>query len=595
MAAMRLRDGWDRWACLAAAMIIEACGGLGYTFAVYSQHLKERLDYDQEDLDGIGAAKDFGYCLGIVGGIFYNYIPPWLTIVVGSLLHFMGYFMVYMASAGKIVPSFFVLCGFIAVGVGGDSWIDTAAIMTSVQNFTDYRGTALGVLKAQVGICGAIFMTLYKAFLKPNVDAYIVLVALAPALTGLALAFIIRPFPSNESDTSGDGRFDMAYGATIFLGLYLLFSIIFQAWWDVTRSWLIFFAVTMVSVFFSMTLLLVFYRPAKRIFDSLIGVPLEECNAEEMVLKPSSRQKHLDINSSDDSLEEDNQPLKSEAQDSQEDSQDHQAVSLPSQMLGQKQGYHILEPQWEEASKGMQLVAKQEVPEVETAGPESYSLWQCVQSVNFMVLCLVAITGPGTGLAVINNLGQIGRSLKSENVELYVGLISVASCFGRLAGGYGSDVLLRNTTYPRPLCLSIAHLIMTFGCLSLAVGYVPLLYVGSVLVGGSYGSFWALTPAILPEVFGIQNFPALYKFIGAFGPVGAFFLSAKVVGQFYDEEAELYHAARDVDAHTCIGRKCFGYSMLVLAIVCMLGASLGAILSIRTRQLYAQMKLHSRQ
>lgn len=128
----------------------------------------------------------------------------------------------------------------------------------------------------------------------------------------------------------------------------------------------------------------VFFRPAKRIFYSLFGVPLEQTNAEEMVLKPSLKHKHSNIISRDDSLEEDNQPLKGEAQDSQEDSQDHHAVSLPSQILGQKQGYHILEPQGEEGSKRIQLVAQQEVPVADAAGPESCNtLWQCVQSVNF--------------------------------------------------------------------------------------------------------------------------------------------------------------------------------------------------------------------
>jgi hypothetical protein len=73
---------------------LQACGGLGYTFAVYSQHLKDTLQYDQEDLDGIGAAKDFGYALGIVGGILYHFMPPWMVVGIGAILHFMGYFMV---------------------------------------------------------------------------------------------------------------------------------------------------------------------------------------------------------------------------------------------------------------------------------------------------------------------------------------------------------------------------------------------------------------------------------------------------------------------------------------------------------------------
>lgn len=55
---------------------------------------------------------------------------------------------------------------------------------------------------------------------------------------------------------------------------------------------------------------------------------------------------------------------------------------------------------------------------------------------------------------------------------------------------YGSDVLLKSTSYPRPLCLSLAHLIMTLGCLALAAGCKfstsrPFLFFFSLLDPGN--------------------------------------------------------------------------------------------------------------
>lgn len=72
----------------------QACGGLTYTYAVYSGHLKEVFHYTQEQTDGVGAAKDFGYVLGLFSGFFYDYYPPWITICIGALLHLFGYSMV---------------------------------------------------------------------------------------------------------------------------------------------------------------------------------------------------------------------------------------------------------------------------------------------------------------------------------------------------------------------------------------------------------------------------------------------------------------------------------------------------------------------
>jgi hypothetical protein len=54
--------------------------------------------------------------------------------------------------------------------------------------------------------------------LKPNVDKYVLLVAIGPTVTGLALALLIRPYPSedlggNQRD-SLQWRFRLTYVST---------------------------------------------------------------------------------------------------------------------------------------------------------------------------------------------------------------------------------------------------------------------------------------------------------------------------------------------------------------------------------------------
>lgn len=107
--------------------------------------------------------------------------------------------------------------------------------------------------------------------------------------------------------------------------------------------------------------------------------------------------------------------------------------------------------------------------------------------------------------------------------------------------------------------------------------------------GGQYVAYEQMPYELLIVTF------ILWSCFRSSSPVGAYILSAKIVGHFYDEEADLYHPAGDDDENSCLGRQCFGFSLLILAIVCILGASLGAILSIRTRKLYARIKLHSGQ
>lgn len=107
---------WDRWLCLAASMILMGCNGLTYTYAVYSEHLKRKMRYDQEQIDDVGAAKDFGALLGVLSGFLYNLYPPWVTVTIGGVLHLIGYGMVYLTLVGKVTSSLWMVCASVVSG-----------------------------------------------------------------------------------------------------------------------------------------------------------------------------------------------------------------------------------------------------------------------------------------------------------------------------------------------------------------------------------------------------------------------------------------------------------------------------------------------
>lgn len=215
------------------------------------------------------------------------------------------------------------------------------------------------------------------------------------------------------------------------------------------------------------------------------------------------------------------------------------------------------------------------------------SLATSLLGIDFWLITLVVTVGGGTGLTIINNFAQIGQALGETEVVVYVGLISIWSCFGRLLGGYGSDLLLERG-YPRPVCLLMAQFLMSTCCLLLSTGRVSFLYVGSCMVGMAYGSHWSIQPPILAEVFGLQHFATLYKINSLGAPLGAYFLSAKIVGVLYDKEAAVYrsHSPIPVAENTCMGTRCFGSSLLVLALLCALSATLTLWFTMRTRPFY---------
>jgi hypothetical protein len=93
--------------------------------------------------------------------------------------------------------------------------------------------------------------------------------------------------------------------------------------------------------------------------------------------------------------------------------------------------------------------------------------------------------------------------------------------------------------------------------------------------------------------------PKFYDVVGsATGPIGAYLLSAKLVGYLYDREVLYYHKKfpdmvwNDDDENTCYGQRCFGFSLLLLALVCLSGATVCLlVLTMRTRRLYQRLQL----
>ncbi|KAG0570951.1 hypothetical protein KC19_6G200300 [Ceratodon purpureus] len=557
----------DRWLGLSSNMIIMACGGLTYTYAVYSGHLKNVLHYTQEQTDDVGAAKDFGSVLGLLSGFFYNFYPPWITICIGAFLHLFGYSMVWMTLIGAVSPSFWLLCMYFTLGVGGDAYIDTGCIITTLESFGDHRGTAMGVLKAQVGLSGAMFVLIYEVFIEPDVDQFILLVALAPSIAGFALAFLTRPFPPENQDEDDEDirqRFRLTYGVLITLGIFLMVVITIRAFFHSGRPVLAFFLTIMIVLASIMFTLPLIRRPVDFI-SSYIGWDDTDDVDEGIRLKEYSRRRSRYKK----------KPFRPELED----------IHEGEESAGLKSSSDV------ESDDDIVVFGGGKPETFSTEKPPEPSLLSSLLGIDFWLITIVVMVGGGTGLAIINNFAQIGQALGDGQVDVYVGLISVWSCFGRLLGGYGSDYLLKRG-YPRPLCLLLAQLLMSSCCLLLSTGWVPFLYVGSCMVGMAYGSHWSIQPPILAEVFGLQHFASLYKINSCAAPIGAYLLSTKVVGVLYDKEAAVYRsqALTHVAENTCLGTQCFGPSLLVLAFLCFLSAIMTFWFMVRTRPFYTQQQ-----
>lgn len=90
------------WVGLAAAVWVEIAAGNAYNFPLYSPALKSVLGYNQQQLTILGVANDIGESVGLLPGIACNKFPPWAVLLVGVVLCFLGYGVIWLAVSQTI-------------------------------------------------------------------------------------------------------------------------------------------------------------------------------------------------------------------------------------------------------------------------------------------------------------------------------------------------------------------------------------------------------------------------------------------------------------------------------------------------------------
>ncbi|XP_078446086.1 protein NUCLEAR FUSION DEFECTIVE 4-like [Wolffia australiana] len=217
---------------------------------------------------------------------------------------------------------------------------------------------------------------------------------------------------------------------------------------------------------------------------------------------------------------------------------------------------------------------------------DEHTVMEAARSPDFWLLFVSFLCGVGTGLTVMNNLGQIGLAMGVVDVSIFVSLTSIFGFFGRIASGFISEHYLRKSGTPRPVWNAVAQVVMAVGYMVMAAAPPGSLYVGSAAVGLCYGVRLAVTVATASELFGLSHYGLIYNVIILNLPLGSFLFSGLLAGILYDAEA-----AKDggADAKSCVGAHCYRLVFIVMAFACVLGFFLDVLLAFRTKKLYAKI------
>ncbi|CAI8611825.1 unnamed protein product [Vicia faba] len=153
------------WVGLAAAVWIQIAAGNAYNFPLYSSALKSVLGLNQQQVTILGVANDVGENLSLFPGIACNKFPPWALLLVGSVLCFFGYGLIWLAVTQTVSNLPYLLLWLaLCVATNSNAWFGTAVLVTNMRNFPLSRGTISGILKA-IGVSTVCLVLMY--FIRP--------------------------------------------------------------------------------------------------------------------------------------------------------------------------------------------------------------------------------------------------------------------------------------------------------------------------------------------------------------------------------------------------------------------------------------------
>ncbi|CAK9175132.1 unnamed protein product [Ilex paraguariensis] len=587
---VRLREGLsflfsNRWLVFVAAMWIQSCAGIGYLFGSISPVIKSSLNYNQKQIARLGVAKDLGDSVGFLAGSLCEVLPLWGALLVGAVQNFVGYGWVWLIVTGR-APTLplWAMCILIFVGTNGETYFNTAALVSCVQNFPKNRGPVVGILKGFAGLGGAILTQIYAVMHTPNHASLIFMVAVGPTMVIIALMFIVRPVGGHRQVRLSDGSsFSLIYAVCLLLAAYLMGVMLVEDLVDVSHTVIIIFTVILFIL-----LLIPIVIPTWLSFSPEPRDPTEEA----LLLEPHKQDPGKSVNDV-------HEVIFSELEDEKPKEVDLLPASERQKRIAQLQ------------TKLFQAAAEGAVRVKRRRGPhrgEDFTLMQALIKADFWLIFFSLLFGSGSGLTVIDNLGQMSQSLGYDDTHVFVSMISIWNFLGRIGGGYFSELIVRDYAYPRPAAMAVAQVIMAVGLFFFAVDWPGAIYIGTLLVGLGYGAHWAIVPATASELFGLKKFGALYNFLTLANPAGSLVFSGLLASSIYDMEAEkqarnhnqqsrvsVFSGILNLDEPLkCEGATCFFLTCIIMSGLCIIAFVLSMILVYRTKSVYTHLYGKSR-
>ncbi|KAK8948096.1 hypothetical protein KSP40_PGU015486 [Platanthera guangdongensis] len=533
-----------KWLGFVAAVWVQCISGNNYTFSNYSDALKSLMGLTQLELNNLSVAKDVGKAFGLLAGFASDRLPTSVLFLIGSLEGLIGYGAQWLVVRQSIPPlPYWQMCVFLCMGGNSSTWMNTAVLVTCMRNFRRNRGPVSGILKGYVGLSTAIFTDLCSALFTDDPASFLLMLAIVPAGVCAIAMFFLRETPSSKpaAEESENRYFGWINTAAVIIAVYLLV-------YDLAGD-----QGLIVSRIFSAGLLILLSGPAvvpAYIWFKARSAALLVANSDPEVASGSQIR----------------QPLLASATTEE--------INKSPPAAGKDNG---VRDKWEEAD-----LQVRRLPEI----GEDHTIVEAMRRMEFWVLFVSFLCGVGTGLTVMNNMGQMGLAMGYTDVSIFVSMTSIWGFFGRIVSGSISEHFLKTSATPRPVWNAASQILMAVGYSVMAAALPGSLYIGSIVVGICYGVRIAVTVPTASELFGLKYYGLIYNVLILNLPLGSFLFSGLLAGLIYDAEATNTPGG----GNTCAGAHCYRLVFVIMAFACLVGFGLDMLLAMRMRSVYVKIR-----
>lgn len=267
---------------------------------------------------------------------------------------------------------------------------------------------------------GAILTQIYAMKNFPDHSSLIFTVAIGPSVIITALMFFIRPVGGHKQVRQSDNSsFFFTYTICLVLAAYLLAVLVLEDLVTMHQT-----IVTVLTIVLVLIILLPITIPIMLVF---FRQPLS--TTEESLILPGSQEEQANKPGQDV-----NEVIFSEVEDEKTSEVDELPASERRKRIA-----HLQAKLFQAAADGAVRVKRRKGPR----RGEDFTLLQALVKADFWLIFISLVLASGSGLTVIDNLGQMCQSLGYANTHIFVSIISIWNFLGRIAGGYFSENIIR--------------------------------------------------------------------------------------------------------------------------------------------------------